>query len=72
MQRLEVSGAVQPIYGSLGVKGLNTIYIYIYIYMMFKKSNTFETSNIFCVSLDMFCTTLVTLEYVQETLILQD
>ena len=24
MQRLEVSGAVRPIYGSLGVKGLNT------------------------------------------------
>ena len=23
MQRLEVSGAVRPIYGSLGVKGLN-------------------------------------------------
>jgi len=25
MQRLEVSGAVQPLYGSLGVKGLSTI-----------------------------------------------
>jgi len=24
MQRLEVNGAVQPIYGSLGVKRLNT------------------------------------------------
>jgi len=24
MQRLEVSGAVRPLYGSLGVKGLNT------------------------------------------------
>jgi len=24
MQRLEVSGAVRPIYGSLGVKGLTT------------------------------------------------
>ena len=23
MQRLEVSGAVRPLYGSLGVKGLN-------------------------------------------------
>jgi hypothetical protein len=27
MQRLEVSSAVQPIEGSLGVKGLNTVYI---------------------------------------------
>ena len=26
MQRLEVSGAVRPLYGSLGVKGLNTVY----------------------------------------------
>ena len=26
MQRLEVSGAVRPIYGSLGVKRLNTEY----------------------------------------------
>ena len=25
MQRLEVSGAVQPLYGSLGVKGLSVI-----------------------------------------------
>jgi len=25
MQRLEVSGAVRPIYGSLGFKGLNII-----------------------------------------------
>jgi len=25
MQRLEVSGAVRPLYGSLGVKGLNKI-----------------------------------------------
>ena len=25
MQRLEVSGAVRPIYGSLGVKRLNTL-----------------------------------------------
>jgi len=25
MQRLEVSGAVRPIYGSLGVKQLNTL-----------------------------------------------
>ena len=27
MQRLEVSGAVRPIYGSLGVKRLNCVYI---------------------------------------------
>ena len=27
MQRLEVSGAVQPIYGSLGVKRLRNMYI---------------------------------------------
>jgi len=27
MQRLEVSGAVRPLYGSLGVKGLITVYI---------------------------------------------
>ena len=26
MQRLEVSGAVRPIYGSLGVKGLSVLY----------------------------------------------
>ena len=26
MQRLEVSGAVRPIYGSLGVKRLTTVY----------------------------------------------
>ena len=25
MQRLEVSGAVRPLYGSLGVKGLNSL-----------------------------------------------
>ena len=25
MQRLEVSGAVRPIYGSLGVKGISTV-----------------------------------------------
>jgi len=28
MQRLEVSGAVRPLYGSLGVKGL-TLYVYV-------------------------------------------
>ena len=28
MQRLEVSGAVRPIYGSLGVKGLSMICIF--------------------------------------------
>ena len=28
MQRLEVSGAVRPIYGSLGVKRLTKIFIY--------------------------------------------
>ena len=28
MQRLEVSGAVRPIYGSLGVKRLITIFVY--------------------------------------------
>ena len=40
MQRLEVSGAVRPLYGSLGVKGLKYVnnviifaYIYIYIYI---------------------------------------
>ena len=39
MQRLEVSGAVRPIYGSLGVKGLNAKYIYIYIIIFqFKKA----------------------------------
>jgi len=27
MQRLEVSGAVRPIYGSLGVKGLTLSYL---------------------------------------------
>ena len=29
MQRLEVSGAVRPPYGSLGVKGLNCLLIFI-------------------------------------------
>ena len=31
MQRLEVSGAVRPLNGSLGVKGLNKKYIYSYL-----------------------------------------
>jgi len=31
MQRLEVSGAVRPLYGSLGVKGLNLNLNIIYI-----------------------------------------
>jgi len=35
MQRLEVSGAVRPTYGSLGVKRLNIIHINI----MFPKVN---------------------------------
>ena len=30
MQRLEVSGVVRPIYGSLGVKGLNMLQVKIY------------------------------------------
>jgi len=39
MQSLEVSGAVRPLYGSLGVKGLkNNIKIYIKIY--FKTAPT--------------------------------
>jgi len=29
MQRLELSGAVRPIYGSLGFKGLKTIYVHL-------------------------------------------
>ena len=32
MQCLEVSGAVRPIYGSLGVKRLRTLYYYYYYY----------------------------------------
>ena len=31
MQRLEVSGAKRPLYGSLGVKGLKEYYFAVYI-----------------------------------------
>ena len=34
MQCLEVSGAVRPIYGSLGVKRLKTIYVHLSVYYL--------------------------------------
>ena len=38
MQRLEVSGAVRPLQGSLGVKGLILYYVYEHIVVpLFKK-----------------------------------
>jgi hypothetical protein len=63
MQRLEVSGAVRRLYGSLGVKGL------IYLFMLFRSEptdipecyngirsgNTVKILERHCVSLDTCC-----------------
>ena len=37
MQRLEVSGAVRPVYGSLGVKGLNLVFRFANVYKTLRK-----------------------------------
>ena len=41
MQRLEVSGAVRPIYGSLGVKRLKTIYVHLLVCYLNERSRSF-------------------------------
>ena len=44
MQRLEVSGAVRTLHGSLGFKGLNTVYT---LRFSSSKCSLFHNSNIF-------------------------
>ena len=39
MQRLEVSGAVRPIYGSLGVKRLNYLFVHMLVYNIHLLTN---------------------------------
>ena len=42
MQHLEVSGAVRPIYGSLGVKRLKTIYVHLLVCSFNKEGEVNE------------------------------
>jgi len=44
MQRLEVSGAVRPIYGSLGVKRL--IYSLLQIFLLVQNSNILQPNKV--------------------------
>ena len=51
MQRLEVSGAVRPIYGSLGVKRLNNIFFVLLSHL--------TRVRILCVLLDVAMSTYI-------------
>ena len=46
MQRLEVSGVVRPLYGSLGVKGLTDILIYDVFYMFRSRGFIFRKTDV--------------------------